>query len=124
MSSFSWEYIAELENIVDGDTFDMQVDLGFHAQMNVRIRLAGVDTAEIYGVKKDSEEYKKGKEQTEFVRQWFEEHEGDIYIETFDDEKGKYGRWLARVYADEADSELTEELLDEWPEVEYNHRKI
>ena len=48
-----YKYHAELERIVDGDTYDFKVDLGFHTFTRIRIRMIGVDTAETYGVAKD-----------------------------------------------------------------------
>lgn len=38
----------------------MIIDLGFYVELRERVRLAGIDTPEIFKVKKDSEEYKKG----------------------------------------------------------------
>lgn len=93
----------------------MKVDLGFRTYKNIRIRLEGVDTNETYGVKKESEEYQLGMEQTQFVEEWFENHD-NIVIETYKDEKGKYGRWIASVESD--GDVLAEDLIEEWPHVE------
>jgi micrococcal nuclease len=98
-----YEYPAKLEYIVDGDTYDFIVDLGFHVNKQIRIRMIGVDTAEIYGVEKESDEYANGMEQKRFVENWFDEAD-EIFIETEKDEKGKYGRWLARVYNESGES--------------------
>jgi micrococcal nuclease len=110
-----WEYNAELQRVVEGDTMDFRVDLGFSVYKEIRVRLAGVDTNETYGVKKDSEEFALGKEQTQFVEQWFDEREG-VIIRTSKDEKGKYGRYIARVFGDGDD--LSKDLIDEWSHVE------
>lgn len=93
-------YRATVRRVVDGDTIDFDVDLGFYMHAHIRVRLLGVDTPEIYGVKKGSEEYEAGKEATEFTKKWLEENvdeDGTIYVETFKNHGDKYGRWLAVV---------------------------
>ena len=57
-----YEYSAALMGVVDGDTVDVTVDLGFRIHREIRLRLAGIDTHETYGVSKDSEEYRRGTE--------------------------------------------------------------
>lgn len=94
-----WEYRAELDRAVDGDTLDLKVDLGFSIHNHIRVRLADVDTAEIYGVKKDSDEYQRGIEHKNFVEEWFEDKD-QLTVRTEKDRTGKYGRYIARVYAD------------------------
>ena len=46
-------------NVVDGDTFDATCDLGFRMYAEIRFRVSGIDTCEIYRPKSD-EEFKKG----------------------------------------------------------------
>ena len=55
-----YRYLSELDRVVDGDTLDVVIDLGFYIKIKERIRLEGVDTPEIYGVPQDSEEYRRG----------------------------------------------------------------
>jgi len=110
-----YEYRAELKRVVDGDTYDFTVDLGFRVSKDIRIRMLGVDTAETYGVKKESDEYKRGMEHKQWVEQWFDEAD-ELFIETEKDEKGKYGRWLARVY-DESGESLNAALQEEFEDV-------
>ena len=62
-----YHYKAKVENIVDGDTMDVVIDLGFKVTTFQRIRLAKIDTPETYSVKKNSEEYKKGMAAKEYV---------------------------------------------------------
>lgn len=96
-----WSYIAKVERVVDGDTLDLSVDLGFKISFDIRVRLLGVDTPEVYSAKKGSEERKLGMAATEFVEQWVEENgTGDdkqLLVETHKDKKGKFGRWLAEL---------------------------
>ncbi len=48
-----YEYKAVITNVVDGDTFDMDIDLGFHIHIYERVRLLGVDTPEKFGEEKE-----------------------------------------------------------------------
>lgn len=98
-----YEYRASIVNVVDGDTYDFDVDLGFHVTKRIRVRMLGVNTNETYGVKKESEEYQKGIEQKQFVENWFDEAD-ELFIETEKDSQGKYGRWLARVFNESGES--------------------
>lgn len=115
---------ASVLNVVDGDTLDMRVDLGFRTVKDVRVRLSGVDTAEIYGVDEDSPEHERGMKQTRFVKDWLQEHRTvrvtrhwPFVLDTETD-TGKYGRWPGRVIAKDDGSVLNEELIDQWPSVE------
>jgi len=65
----SYRYRAELDRVVDGDTLDVVIDLGFYIKIKERIRLEGVNTPEIYGVPQDSEEYRRGMEAKEYCRE-------------------------------------------------------
>ena len=106
-----WTYRARVSptaDVVDGDTLDPTIDLGFgtiRRGREARIRLLGVDTHEIHTVSDDSEEYQRGWREKQFVEHWLmkarEEHDGDfpLLLRTVKgDERGKYGRWLAEVY--------------------------
>jgi micrococcal nuclease len=96
-----YEYKAEMRKIVDGDTVDFLVDLGFTVKVDIRMRLANIDTPEVYGVKHSSEEYAEGKKASEFARLWFEENcpEGLALLRSQKPAQGKYGRWIVEVFA-------------------------
>ena len=55
-----YEYSAKVLRVVDGDTIDILWDLGHGTFVKERCRLLGVNTPESFGVKKGSEEYRKG----------------------------------------------------------------
>jgi len=93
----AFNYWAKVERLVDGDTIHLEVDLGFTVSVRETFRLLGVNTPEKYGVKKDSEEYKRGVAASEFVANKLPE-DGWIEIEVYKDKKGKYGRWLCMVF--------------------------
>jgi len=98
-----YEYAIEVERVVDGDTLDLHVDLGFKVGVRVRVRLHGVDTPETYGVKKHSEEWEAGVRAKAFVEHWLatQVEQGRRLVMRSHDGKdlgtGKYGRWLATI---------------------------
>jgi micrococcal nuclease len=101
-----YQYEAEVIHVVDGDTLDVIVDLGFKIMTQLRLRLLFVDTPEIYGVKHGSEEYERGREASAFTHEWLTQYTqagpiGDqSWFVTIRTAKGtgKYGRWLAEVW--------------------------
>jgi micrococcal nuclease len=89
-------YDAHVMNVVDGDTFDVTIDLGMNVFHKTRIRLNGFDAPEIYGVKKDSDEYALGVLAKQFaITQLLGKN---VVIRTFKDRREKFGRYLADVY--------------------------
>lgn len=116
MTDDLWTYRAKLDGVVDGDTIDLTLDLGFRVHKKVRVRLHGVDTAEIYGVPKDSPEYERGIEQRDFVGGFCaQDGEWPLRFESYE-EAGKYGRWIGDIKVN--GTSLVESLIEEWPEVE------
>lgn len=95
-----YEYPATIKRVIDGDTYVVDIDLGFGVSFTEKVRLYNVDTPETYGVKKDSEEYKRGIEAKQFVedRLIAKNKDHEVVIETIKDRKGKYGRYLAIVW--------------------------
>ena len=91
-----FEYKAKVVRVVDGDTVDLCVDLGFRVQFTDRFRVHGIDAPETYGVSKDSEEYKKGT----LAKEWLESQirGSTVLVRTDRDKRGKFGRWLAEIF--------------------------
>lgn len=93
-----YQYSAIVRKVIDGDTLEIDIDLGLAIWVhNEKIRLFGVNTPEVYGVKKGSPEWVAGNEASEFVKSILKENQ-EIRIETIKDKKEKYGRYLAIVY--------------------------
>lgn len=88
--------IKELVKIVDGDTVDVVIDLGFDITRKERVRLNGIDTPET--LTKDAVEKKYGLEAKEYVEKWFSKQK-EIVIRTYKDDK--YGRTLGDFYGNE-----------------------
>lgn len=63
-----YEYWAKITNIVDGDTFDATVDLGFSISTAIRIRLDGIDTPETWRPKSEAER-EHGEKAKAFVKE-------------------------------------------------------
>lgn len=113
-----WQYQAAIERVVDGDTLDLRIDLGFGVILTgdeARVRLRNIDTAEIYGAREGSEEYQAGQRHKQFVDAWVAEapeREWPFLIETAkDDERGKYGRWLAIIHRRDDEAVLNDDLV-------------
>ena len=109
---------AVLIGVVDGDTLDVEIDLGWSIKLKERLRLEFVDTPEI----NKTEENKAGKWVKEQVEKWLELKEGKttteliITSEAYDRTgkvRGKYGRTLAQVYHLEEKWSLNDRLLTE-----------
>jgi micrococcal nuclease len=104
-----YEYHGTMLRVVDADTIDIDIDLGLRVHRHTRVKLLFPDAPEIYGVKKDSEEYAKGQKATEWVEQWFDARGGQVVLKTHKDKTGKFGRWLGEIFDLEGVS-LNEEL--------------
>jgi len=91
-----WVYNAEIKKVVDGDTFDIIIDLGFDILKKGRVRLYGVNTPESRTA--NIEEKKMGLAAKEFTDQWLTAANHKVKIETIIDKNEKYGRILAKVY--------------------------
>jgi micrococcal nuclease len=92
-----WTYRARLDRVIDGDTVDMDIDLGFrHVIERHRLRLAGLNTPEVRG-----EEREAGLAAKQFVVDWFYDHRFDAVEWAFivrAEKAGKYGRWLGWIW--------------------------
>jgi micrococcal nuclease len=113
-----WEFHAHLERVIDGDTLDLAVDLGFAIFHVVRVRLSGVDTPEVYGVKHGTPEHEAGLKASRVTGMWLadahdmqpEDARSPLVIRTTQ-KKGKYGRWIAEVIATHDGSSLNVDLI-------------
>lgn len=87
-----YEYAARLDKVVDGDTVDLDVQLGFDITIRQRIRLLGINCAEHGTI--------AGDDATAYTRAWFNEHGPDLIVRTVRDKKEKFGRILGTIVAD------------------------
>ena len=102
---------ARLHRVVDGDTVDLIVDLGFDVWLKERVRLAGVDAPE--SRTRDLEEKARGLRATAFVERWFEGYGGIVQLQSTNFRTGKFGRVLGRVWDPSFSDCLNDALLAE-----------
>lgn len=107
-----YEYNCKLDRVVDGDTLDVIIDAGFKISLNQRIRLAYIDTPEIYRTPRDSDEYKKGIEAKQYIEKRMREHDNQFTIQTGKD-TGKYGRYIGEIFFPDSDISLNEDLINQ-----------
>ena len=107
--------VIEINRVVDGDTIDVTIDLGFDLYKKERVRVAGVDTPEKRT--RDLEEKALGYDATH----WLEDKlngaisgDDDLIIRTeLDGGVGKYGRLLGWLYIGDAEVSLNEQMIAE-----------
>ena len=101
-----FRYKARVVKVVDGDTVDVDIDLGFGITKRERVRLAGVNAPELHS--KDAAEKSAAAASRQFAVDWVTAR-GDVFLRT-EKEHEKYGRYLAWVEADDGSS-LNDELV-------------
>lgn len=104
-------YKAKVVKVIDGDTLDLDIDLGFDIWHSIRVRLFGVDTPETRS--SNIEEKQAGTLAKEYVKKWLDTNGYDIMIQTFKAKTEKYGRILADVYDKGSSKCLNTELIAE-----------
>lgn len=98
-------YGATVLGVVDGDTVDLMIDLGFNIHHKIRVRLFGVNTPE--SRTKDLAEKALGLKAKSFTKDWLDRHKW-VFVNTIPDKNDKYGRVLARIYSsDQVDDPKT-----------------
>tara|TARA_B100000212_G_scaffold285797_1_gene226346 strand:- start:49 stop:507 length:459 start_codon:yes stop_codon:yes gene_type:complete len=107
--------VVKINRVVDGDTIDVTIDLGFDLSKKERVRVAGVDTPEKRT--RDLEEKKLGKDATNWLKEKLEgaiSGADDLIIRTeLVGGVGKYGRLLGWLYIGDGDLSLNEEMIQE-----------
>lgn len=99
-----YEYRAQLIRVVDGDTLDLEVDLGFGIAKADRFRLAGINAPEVRGADKA-----RGELATMCLRDLLENAaDGWVTVRTTKDKREKYGRYLAQVLVTGRDGTVTD----------------
>lgn len=91
-----YEYNAKITRVVDGDTFDAIVDLGFYISFAIRIRLEGVDTPETWRPVNEAENA-HGEEATKFVQDLVDANPY-VRIRTYKHGASMYYRYTASVF--------------------------
>ena len=120
-----YTYNIELLRVVDGDTIDAKIDLGFDVSIKKRVRFLGVDTPE--SRTRDLEEKARGLAAKERVKELLE---GANTIQLNSHGVGKYGRCLGELHIDVVDGQekmtlesVNKLLIKEGHAVEYHGGK-
>ena len=107
--------VTEINRVVDGDTIDVTIDLGFDLYKKERVRVAGVDTPEKRT--RDLEEKALGIDATNWLKQKLEDTIDGEYELTIRTELkgvvGKYGRLLGWLYVGDEEVSLNEDMIEE-----------
>ena len=107
--------VVEINRVLDGDTIDVTIDLGFDLYKKERVRVAGVDTPEKRT--RDDEEKELGYDATNWLKEKLEGAvvgDDDLIIRTeLVGGVGKYGRLLGWLYIGDGDVSLNEAMIEE-----------
>tara|TARA_R100000030_G_scaffold92009_1_gene77373 strand:+ start:233 stop:682 length:450 start_codon:yes stop_codon:yes gene_type:complete len=107
--------VVKINRVVDGDTIDVTIDLGFDLSKKERVRVAGVDTPEKRT--RDLEEKALGKDATNWLKEKLEgavAGDDDLIIRTeLVGGVGKYGRLLGWLYIGDGTVSLNEKMIEE-----------
>jgi micrococcal nuclease len=103
--------IRSIHKVVDGDTIDADIDLGFDISLTKRIRLAGIDTPE--SRTSDANEKKYGLESKDWLKKRCENAK-DILIKTeLPDSTEKYGRIIGHLFINGEETSLNNQMIAE-----------
>jgi micrococcal nuclease len=97
MSHLYYYKVKEIIKIVDGDTVDLGIDLGFDLTVKIRVRMAGINAWE--SRTRNLAEKKKGLAAKARLKEMCEESFAKGTLKICTKEKGKYGRYLGVLYA-------------------------
>ena len=110
-----YEYSCTVDRVVDGDTIDVILDLGFDILYRSRVRLYGIDTPE--SRTRDKDEKVRGKLASAFLQEAID-NGSRVVIETkLKDSKGKFGRVLGNVIVDGIN--INQQMVDNYLAVAY-----
>ena len=111
-----WTYRAKVVRVIDGDTVDVDVDLGFGIwQKNERVRIMGIDTPE--SRTRDLEEKKFGLLSKQYVKDHYPIG-STAMLRTHKDKTGKFGRILGELIWE--NTTINKKMVDEYYAVLYN----
>jgi micrococcal nuclease len=104
-------YVRKVENVVDGDTIDVLIDLGFDILFQSRVRLAGIDTPE--SRTSDKVEKVLGLESKEYLKKYLKDAKSVVIKTEKMDSSEKYGRILGWVYVDGDTESINDKMIND-----------
>ena len=102
-----YQYKVKLDRVIDGDTIDCYIDLGFNINTKKRIRFVGINTPE--SRTRDLEEKKRGLAAKARLKEILKENKNKFILES--QGVGKYGRCLAIIKI--GDKSVNQQLIEE-----------
>jgi micrococcal nuclease len=102
-------YVKKVSKVVDGDTIDVDIDLGFDISFSSRVRLAGIDTPESRTT--DKMEKALGLEAKGYLKHEIESAKKVVIKTEKMDSSEKYGRILGWVFLDDSTVSLNEKMI-------------
>ena len=114
-----FEYSCKLVKVIDGDTIDIDIDLGFGVWLrNQRIRMYGIDTPE--SRTRDLDEKKYGLAAKAFLTEMLDD--SHLILKTHKDERGKFGRILGEIWrtTNFADQSINNYMIERHHAVAYH----
>ena len=106
-----YEYKVKITRVVDGDTVDAEVDLGFDTFIKDRIRLMGIDTPE--SRTRNKKEKALGLAAKAYLKELLRENKGNIILRTSKEGKGKFGRILGTLLIYDGMTSVNQMLVNE-----------
>jgi micrococcal nuclease len=104
-------YVKKVTKVVDGDTIDVEIDLGFDISFSSRVRLAGIDTPESRTT--DKTEKALGLEAKAYVKHAIDSAKTIVIKTEKMNSSEKYGRILGWVYLDEDTVSLNDKMIND-----------
>jgi micrococcal nuclease len=104
-------YVKKVTKVVDGDTIDVEIDLGFDISFSSRVRLAGIDTPE--SRTSDKMEKALGLESKAYLKHQIDAAKTVVIKTEKMDSSEKYGRILGWVFLDGSSVSLNEKMISD-----------
>ncbi len=103
--------VKKITSVVDGDTIDVDIDLGFSVSFSQRVRLAGIDTPE----SRTSDKFEKtlGLESKEYLKSKLKDAKEVVIKTEKPDSSEKYGRILGWLFIDGAAKSINEQMIED-----------
>ena len=104
-------FVKEVKNVVDGDTIDVIIDLGFDIMFSSRVRLAGIDTPESRTT--DKAEKALGLESKEYLKKSLKDANPIVIKTEKMNSSEKYGRILGWLYINDDTESINDKMIND-----------
>ena len=110
-----YKYKITVLRLIDGDTLDALIDIGFSTHVKKRIRLMGIDTPE--SRTRDLEEKARGLASKAHLKEMLKRNKGNITLKSHG--VGKFGRCLGELFVPEYNCSVNEQMISDGHAIEY-----